>query len=119
MKTIAIALQKGGTGKTVLSVSLAAALARKHPGQVLLVDCDPQGNSTEWTCAERLEAELANVLLEKCALKDAAEFQFYVFPVDQVFRRAETGHASVFDIGSAKKETLDELERLAAEVGEG
>ncbi|MDR2759474.1 MAG: AAA family ATPase [Spirochaetaceae bacterium] len=33
MKTIAIALQKGGAGKTVLSVSPAAALARIFPGK--------------------------------------------------------------------------------------
>ena len=70
MKTIAIALQKGGTGKTVLSVSLAAALARQHPGMVLLIDCDPQGNSTEWTYPSELTAELAGVLLGKSKLKE-------------------------------------------------
>jgi chromosome partitioning protein len=253
MKTIAIALQKGGTGKTVLSVSLAAALARQNPGRVLLIDCDPQGNSTEWTYTAQLDAELASVLLGKCKLKDAivqsefpglsvlptaglggelkiwdegqggrkpfamrelikgasalgykfcildlspgfgtieraalvaadevitpimpdpfgisgleiftqnladlrnnlqtqkpeyrriiinavdnrirqhgeivetmrteaAEFKLYVFPVDQVFRRAETDHKSIYDMGTVKKETLDELDRLAVEVGEG
>jgi chromosome partitioning protein len=253
MKTIAIALQKGGTGKTVLSVSLAASLARQNPGRVLLVDCDPQGNSTEWTHAQTLEAELAGILLGACKLKDAivpsdfpglsvlptaglggelkvwdegvgarkpfamrevikgaagmgykfcildlspgfgaieraalvasdevitpimpdpfgisgleiftrnladlrrdletqkpeyrriiinavdnrirqhgeivetmrkeaAEFSLYVFPVDQVFRRAETDHKSIYDMGTAKKETLEELDRLAAEAGEG
>jgi chromosome partitioning protein len=71
MKSIAIALQKGGTGKTVLSVSLAAALARQQPGRVLLIDCDPQGNSTEWTFSPTLKAELASVLLGKCTVKDA------------------------------------------------
>jgi hypothetical protein len=42
-----------------------------------------------------------------------------VFPVDQVFRRAETEHKSIYDMGTAKKETLEELDRLAGEVGEG
>jgi chromosome partitioning protein len=49
----------------------------------------------------------------------AGEFRLYVFPVDQVFRRAETEHKSVYEIGAAKKETLEELNRLASEAGEG
>jgi chromosome partitioning protein len=43
--TIAIATHKGGTGKTVTSMALAAALARSG-NATLLVDLDPQGHST-------------------------------------------------------------------------
>ena len=61
MKTIAIGIQKGGTGKTTTAVNLAAELA-KH-GSTLLVDADPQGNATSWLTTEdqELRAELAGV----------------------------------------------------------
>jgi len=45
MRTIVLANQKGGCGKTTTAVNLAVALAEKSK-RMLLVDLDPQGHST-------------------------------------------------------------------------
>lgn len=43
---IAVTNQKGGTGKTTLSMNIAAGLAKR--GRTLVVDADPQGSAGQW-----------------------------------------------------------------------
>ncbi len=46
-KVFSISNQKGGTGKTTLSMNFAAGLARR--GRTLLIDADPQGSAGQWS----------------------------------------------------------------------
>ena len=70
-KVIAVANQKGGSGKTTTVRSLAAALAERGR-RVLIVDMDPQGSLTEGCGVRPYELQLTvyHVLLGRCRITD-------------------------------------------------
>ena len=81
MKSICVAIQKGGVGKTTVSVNLAAELAKGS--KVVLIDADPQGNSTS-SLVDEFDHELADILYGNIAVDEAvtktAVENLYIIP---------------------------------------
>ena len=63
MRRLAVTNQKGGSAKTTTAVNLAAALA-EGKRRVLVIDLDPQGNTTSWLGLGKPEKGVLELLTE-------------------------------------------------------
>lgn len=61
MRVIALLNEKGGAGKSTLSINLATALHRQGH-RVVLIDADPQGTARDWRDASPTEIDLPAVI---------------------------------------------------------
>ena len=110
-RTIAIANQKGGVGKTTTSVNLSSLLANKGK-KVLLIDADPQGNATSGLGLEKdVEKSLYDVLINEepveNTLQDTIEKNLKICPSNMNLAGAEVELVSQMSREHRLKEQLE------------
>jgi len=117
--TVAIANQKGGVGKSTTAINLGAGLAFQGE-RILLVDLDPQGNTTSGLGIDRsaIEYSTYDLLVEDVAIEDVVEpssvRDLFVVPATIELAGAEIELVSMFSrearLGSAIKGIEDDYD---------
>jgi chromosome partitioning protein len=105
---LAVLNQKGGTGKTTTSISIAAGLAEAGC-RVLLVDCDPQGNVGA-SLGIRAPKTVYHVMIDEVSIEDAVvpiANNFDVLCSDDTLAAAEIKLAQHPGRGGVLKRRLD------------
>ena len=104
-KIIAICNQKGGTGKTTTSVNLSSILA-VYGKKVLLVDTDPQGNTTSGVGINKntIERSVYDVLLNRCSVKEVLQ-KTQIINLDVIPCNINLTGAEIELVGALSRET--------------
>ena len=113
-RVICIANQKGGVGKTTTAVNLSASIAAVEK-KVLLIDTDPQGNSTSGMglSKERSNGTIYHALLRGSGLKGIIQKTSLAY-LDVVISNTDLIGAEVELI--QEKDREKKLDRLIKEV---
>ncbi len=113
-RTIAIANQKGGVGKTTTAINLSSCLA--EAGQrVLTIDFDPQGNATSGLGLEKgqIEDTIYEMMLGDCSFEDCLQREVQedldVLPSDSNLSGAEIELLDVENKEFVLKSHLDQV----------